>query len=201
MPLKIAAAAAIVLALCIGLLVFTMGDGGEPRQPSGEVVLQPEGPAAPGEAKAFFTMIEGRPAPPDEAFFDGKGTAVKLSAFRGKIVVLNFWATWCAPCVKELPSLDRLQVKRGGADFVVVAIDAEKHSETKAGPFMADLGITALEPYYDAKMKLWHALNLQGLPTTILIDPDGRMIARHEGEAEWDSDKVLAEIDRLLATQ
>lgn len=201
MPLKIAAAAAVLLALCIGLLVFTMGDGREPRQPSGEIALTPQKPGAPGVAKPFFTMLEGRPEPPDEPFYDSKGQPITLGAFKGKTVVLNFWATWCAPCVKELPSLDRLQAKRGGDDFVVIAISTEKEADTKAAPFMADLGIKTLEPYSDARMKLWRALRLQGLPTTIILGPDGRMIAKHEGEAEWDSDQVLGEIKKLTATQ
>lgn len=201
MPLKIAAAAAVLLALCIGLLVFTMGDGGEPRQPSGEIVLTQEKPSEPGPAKPFFTAISNRPEPPQEPFFDRQGQPVTLANFKGKVVVLNFWATWCAPCVKELPSLDRLQAKRGGDDFVVIALDVERESDAKAAPFMEEHDVMALEPYSDPKMKVWHAFMLEGLPTTILIGPDGRMIARHEGGAEWDSDAVLAEIDKLLATQ
>ncbi len=200
MPVKIVAAAAVALLLAVGLLLFTLQDRDEPRQQPGTIELKPMPPAEGEAPKPFFAVPEEKVDLPQDNFLDGKGTPIKLAGFRGKVVVLNFWATWCAPCVKELPSLARLQEKRGADDFIVVAVNSERGGEEHAAAFLADNDITGLEAYVDIKMKLFRALRLQGLPTTILIGPDGREIARHEGEAEWDSDKVLAEIDKALAT-
>ena len=104
MPVKIAALAGVLLSLAAGLLIFTMRDGSEASQ-------QIEGPASPQIAApgAFFATPEGAQAAPAEPFLNGNGAEVRLADFAGKTVVLNFWATWCTPCVKELPSLARLQ--------------------------------------------------------------------------------------------
>lgn len=197
MPLKIAGVAAVLLGLCVALLVFTLQDGGEPRQQAEIPSGAPDAGETDGSPKPFFAFDPEKTVPPQEPFLTAAGTPVTLGDFKGKAVLVNFWATWCAPCIKELPSLARLAKARGGADFVVLAISTEKGADKKAAAFMAENGIE-LEPYADPKQKLFRAFRLQGLPTTLLIGPDGREIARREGEAEWDSDKVWSQIEAAL---
>ena len=206
MPVRIAIAAAVLLAGCAAALIFTMRDTAEPSHPP--VVLTQAGPevaaATPDEAapprpadpEAFFTRTEGRPVPPQDPFLDGSGAAKTLADFKGRPVVLNFWATWCAPCVKELPSLARLQAAR--PDLAVLIVNVEKKGARVAAPFLEENGVEGLEPYVDGEMKLWRAFRLNGLPTTVLIDAEGREVARHEGEADWDTPEVQAEIDGAL---
>ncbi len=191
MPWKIAILAGVLLAVAAGLLVFTMREGEEPSQQSAQP--QRTENAASG---AFLTTPEGRPQAADDVFLDGAGAEVRLADFRGKPVVLNFWATWCAPCVKELPSLVRLQQARG--DLVVIALNVDSKAEMKIGEFLKEVEADALEAYTDPKKKLWRAYRLNSLPTTFIIDAEGRLVGRRDRDAEWDSPEAIAAIDAAL---
>lgn len=191
MPWKLAALAGVLLAVAAGLLVFTMRDGGAARQPT--AAAPPSENAAPGP---FFAAPDGISPPPADPFVDGAGAEVRLADFKGKPVVLNFWATWCAPCVKELPSLVRLQAARG--DLVVIALNVDTKPEGPIADFLKEVGASDLEAYADPKKKLWRAFRLNSLPTTFVIDAGGRLVARRDRDAEWDSPEAIAAIDEVL---
>lgn len=130
------------------------------------------------------------------AFADGQGRRKTLADFRGRTVLLNLWATWCPPCREEMPSLDRLQKTLGGAKFEVVALSIDAEGAPAVERFYKELGIGALAIYVDPGMGAPGALKTPGLPTTLLIDAQGRELGRHAGPAEWDSADVLRVISR-----
>ncbi len=131
-------------------------------------------------------------------FEDADGRSRSLSDFRGKIVLLNIWATWCVPCRKEMPTLDRLQTALGGADFEVVALSIDRRMDV-VRKFFADVGIQKLAMYLDSSAKATRQLGAVGLPTTLLVDREGREVGRLIGPAEWDSPDIAAFISCVIA--
>ncbi|MGQ9368862.1 TlpA family protein disulfide reductase [Azospirillum sp. A39] len=154
-------------------------------------------PAAAGPER--FTEVTPPRAVPSFAFVDGQGRKTTIGDFAGRVVLLNLWATWCGPCVKEMPSLDRLQARLGGARFQVVALSVDRGGRETVEPFLAKLGIAALPLYLDPGNASMGALSPRGLPTTLLIDEEGREVARLEGAAEWDSPEMLEFLRRYGA--
>ena len=124
---------------------------------------------------------------PDLEFLDARDRPLKLSSFVGKTVLVNLWATWCPPCVKEMPSLDRLQAALPMNRFLIVPISLDGPSKPKVVPFYREEKLTNLGIYYDKLKKAMSTLDVTLLPTSILIDPDGREVGRIEGDADWDS--------------
>ncbi len=127
------------------------------------------------------------------------GRRLSEEAFRGRFVLLNVWATWCPPCVKEMPSLDRLQAMKGDSGFEVVALSIDRQGLEVVQPFFQRTGLTRLAIYLDREARSMPALKITGLPTTVLIDPAGREIARWPGAREWDQPATVAEIDEHIA--
>ena len=123
---------------------------------------------------------------PDLTFQNGEGQTVTLSSFRGRVVLLNLWATWCIPCRKEMPALDRLQADMGSPDFEVVALSIDRSGIAGARKFLDSIGVAKLQLYVDPSAKLANELKAVGLPSTLLIDREGREIGRLIGPAEWD---------------
>ena len=130
-------------------------------------------------------------------FFDVDGGTHDLSEYAGKIVVLNFWATWCAPCRKEMPALDDLAAEMGGEDFAVVTIATGRNKMPAIEKFFAEAEIENLPILLDPKSALAKDMNVEGLPATILLDRDGREVARLMGEAEWNSDSAKAILNAM----
>jgi thiol-disulfide isomerase/thioredoxin len=151
--------------------------------------------AAPGLA---WLPPDKRQPLPDLNFVDGTGKAMTSADFRGRVILLNIWATWCAPCREEMPTLDRLQAERGGGDFEVVALSIDQKGMDAVKAFFSEIGIHALRPYLDRSGKTAAALGLAGLPVTLLVDRQGREIGRKTGVADWSSPEVTALIDRAL---
>ncbi len=129
---------------------------------------------------------------PDTIFTDEAGRELTISDFRGRIVLMNFWATWCGPCVREMPALERLSARLGGDDFAVIALSEDRNGWEKIGPFRDKLGLKSLALYHDVKSVMMFGTKARGLPTTILIGRDGRELGRLTGPAEWDSEDAVA---------
>ena len=141
---------------------------------------------------AKFTLSKEPKPLPELAFTDAEDKPLTLAGYKGKAVLLNFWATWCAPCVKEMPSLDRLQAEMGKDKFVVLPLSLDGPSRPKVAPFYADRKLANLGIYFDKGKKVLGALDVSVLPTSILIDAQGRELGRLEGEADWDKPEALA---------
>lgn len=160
------------------------------------LIVRPEGNgAAPdGPSKAAQTVPEpglGQFKPersplPQASFQDGEGKTLTMDAFKGRWVLLNLWATWCTPCREEMPSLDRLQAEWGGEDFTVVAVSMDRNGASLAKAFLAEVNATHLALYADPSSKMMFAFKAFGLPTTLLISPEGEIRGRFVGPVEWD---------------
>lgn len=158
-------------------------------------------PVSQGDAGSklpFSGTPKARPVANVE-FEDGEGARRSLVQFRGKVVLLNIWATWCAPCREEMPTLDRLQVKLGGPDFEVVALSIDQQGAAVARDFFKQIGIQALKLYVDSSAQAATKLGTFGLPTTLLIDREGREIGRHTGPAVWDAPEMVELLRRRIA--
>src|SRR5581483_9289869 len=118
--------------------------------------------------------------------------------FRGRVVLLNFWATWCVPCVEEMPSLDKLQAQLGSRDFTVLALSTDREGLSIVQPFVDKIGVRNLPIYLDQSRAAQRAFGLRGIPTTMLIDREGREVGRLEGMAHWDSPEAMALMRRTI---
>ena len=151
-------------------------------------------PLAKGEVAAL-TMATAPRQLPDLAFNDAEGKPRKLSEWKGKTVLVNLWATWCVPCRKEMPALDKLQTTLGSKDFEVVAINIDTRDPDKPKNFLKDGNLTHLAYFHDDKAKVFQDLksaNLAlGMPTSVIIDASGCEIANIAGPAEWASDDAV----------
>lgn len=136
---------------------------------------------------------------PEIVFADADGRAVRLSDYRGKVMLLNVWATWCQPCREEMPSLDRLQARLGGPDFEVVALSIDRDGLPAVKEFYLQFGIKRLRIYLDESGQAASKLGVIAIPTTLLIDPQNREVARKFGAAEWDSPEMIAAIRSHLS--
>ena len=134
----------------------------------------------------------------DAVFRDENGAEMTLAAFKGKVVLLNLWATWCIPCRAEMPSLDKLAASIKDPDFKVVTVAQDRAGPEKVRKFLDELGIKNLPAYIDTTMRSARAWNAGGLPVTILIDRQGREVARLLGEADWSGHAARAVIAELL---
>jgi thiol-disulfide isomerase/thioredoxin len=189
--LKLAIAAVLVLGAATALYVMV----GSALKPAGAPTLQSL--AKGGMEK--LQVVEPK-APPAKAFVDADGKTVRIADLKGQVLVVNLWATWCAPCVKEMPTLAALQKAYEGRPVKVVAISIDGKGETeKAKAFIATHAPLAF--YQDASMELPFAYTppAQGFPTTILYDKSVMERARVSGDADWASPDAKAVIDQLLS--
>ncbi len=129
---------------------------------------------------------------PDLEIQSADDKPMKLSDFKGRVVLLNFWATWCAPCVKEMPSLDRLQAEFTKDRFLIVPLSIDGPTKPKVAPFYRDQKLDNLGIYFDKGRKTMQGLDVTLLPTSILVDAKGRELGRIEGDADWDSPEAIA---------
>jgi thiol-disulfide isomerase/thioredoxin len=135
---------------------------------------------------------------PDLSFLDGKGREVRLSDFRGKFLLLNIWATWCTPCIKEMPALDRLQAGRGARDFEVIALSIDREGLPAVEAFFRKTGIRHLQVYVDPGNNTSAIFAVSAIPTTLLIDRAGRELARTSGSRNWDDPRMIDFLERYL---
>ena len=137
----------------------------------------------------------------DVAFVGEDGSEMTLADFAGKHVVLNFWATWCAPCRKEMPHLAALQETYQGEQFEVVTIATGRNPRPAMEAFFAEIGVENLPLHTDERQALSRSLGVLGLPVTLILDPEGNEIARLQGDADWASDSAFAIIETLIDAQ
>jgi len=133
------------------------------------------------------------------SFADENGNALTLDRWRGKVVLLNIWATWCAPCRHEMPTLDRLQARLGGERFEVVALSIDRAGVDVVRRFFDKIGIQHLGIVIDETMKASRDIGIYGLPETLLIAPDGRELGRLIGPAEWDTQEMVAFFESVIS--
>ena len=176
-------AALFLLALAAALSAALAG---APQAASAE-----PGPPLEGVFADNFNLAEEPLPAPQEPFRRGDGSAVSLADFTGRVVLLNFWATWCGPCVREMPSLDRLQAALGPEGLEVVAV-SEDRKQALAEAFLVEHRLDHLALYMDQRGKVAQAFGLRGLPTTYLIDRQGRLVGGLQGPAEWDDEEAKA---------
>ena len=130
-------------------------------------------------------------------FKDHKEKEISFSDFKGKILLVNFWATWCAPCIKEMPSLDRLKEKIN-KNFDVIAISVDRDGVEKVTDFFDENKISNLEKFFDIKNSLAKEMNLYGVPTSFFVNKEGDLIGYYQGDMEWDNDTVINFINYLI---
>ncbi len=162
----------------------------------------PQGPGANplsvGQMAAFVFKKSPEPLP-ELPFQDAEGKTRSLKEWKGKVVLLNLWATWCAPCRKEMPGLDRLQGELGSKDFEVVPISADKTGVNGAKRFLDQIKVKNLGVYADPTVRIHSGLKAIGMPATLLLDRDGRELGRLVGPAEWDSEEAKKLIKAAIA--
>jgi thiol-disulfide isomerase/thioredoxin len=153
-------------------------------------------PLAVGAMEKFAFKHAGAPEP--NAVFTGPAGGMTLTRFHGKAILVNVWASWCAPCVKEMPSLDRLQAELGGPQFQVVAVNMDQ-DKNDALSFLADNKIRHLALYTDPNLQMSIALQAPGIPVSVLIDAAGKEVGRLVGPADWSSPQAKALIEAVIA--
>ena len=153
---------------------------------------------ATGALAAFLVKSERKPVI-DAAFQDGAGKALTLSQWKGRVILVNLWATWCAPCRREMPDLARLQKELGSGQFEVVAISVDRKGAEASAAFLKETGADNLNLYVEPSLAILNDLQAIGLPATVLIDRSGKEIGRLLGPADWASPEAIALIKAALA--
>lgn len=188
--------ALLALAVTVVSVVYVARQVSEPRAP-GEPRVGPR--TGPGPGPRFATLASPRPVPQLQ-FTDEAGRAWSLADFRGRVILLNIWATWCPPCRKEMPSLDRLQARLGGPDFEVVALSIDQGDDALflVQEFFLEIGIKHLRIFLDRTGGAASTVGSLGLPVTLLVDRGGMEVGRLVGPAEWDSAEAVALVQKYL---
>lgn len=176
-PVALAAIALVVVALAAAALLYGKGSSAVHAKP-------PE--------LSALVMDKAAVAVPAVAFTDASGTREALSAYRGRYVLLNLWATWCGPCVKELPALAKLQAAVLAAKLTVLTVNVGHGSAADTASFLKAHGAASLPVLVDSDSSFIRNFGAYGLPLSVLIDPQGREIARAEGPADWDGAAAIA---------
>lgn len=144
-------------------------------------------------------VIHAEPMATTEIAFQSEtGTEMTLDAYAGQFVVLNFWATWCAPCRDEMPQLSNLQATLGGDALQVVTVATGRNPPPAIDRFFAEVSVDNLPKFVDPRQSFARSMGVLGLPVTVIIDPQGHEVARLQGEADWSSESALAIIQALI---
>lgn len=178
--------AGLMAATLLVALWSRVGDGAEDHGVSHDLGGQP------------FIVWKSPRAMPVVSFQDARGEPVTLAHFRGRAILINVWATWCPPCRTEMPALDRLNARRGGARFEVIAVSIDR-DPTAARAFLDSMGIRSLHGHFDPTGTVGSTLGSFAVPLTLLVGPDGRELGRALGPVDWDGPRFDALLSRLLA--
>ncbi|QPL44959.1 TlpA family protein disulfide reductase [Halomonas sp. A40-4] len=159
--------------------------------------------AAPSESSGpQGFLIWAQPKEVSEIHFeDSDGAPLTLADFEGKLILLNLWATWCGPCREEMPTLDTLQAELGSDNFEVVALSIDRKGIEIVNEFYQEIGIEHLAPYIDKTGMASADLGAVGIPTTLLLDRQGKEIGRLVGEAEWNTQDMIDFLTEMIATR
>lgn len=187
MPVKLSVRPLILAVLCAGLALVVLY----------VILLAPVHAPAPPESLSRLALAKTAKTVPSVAFTDATGKRHELSEFRGRTVLLNLWAPWCAPCVRELPALAKLSRSIPASKLMVVAVDVGRGGPDDARTFLAEHGASALAVYVDSDIALVRAFGAYGLPLSVVIDPSGREIARSVGPGEWGAPDAVAFMKKL----
>jgi thiol-disulfide isomerase/thioredoxin len=201
----------ISVAVAIGIVAVLAGVYGIGRQRSNPAAAACEpavktaariAPLVHGEVAAL-TVARAPFRVPDVAFKDAQGQGRVLADWRGRTVLLNLWATWCVPCRREMPALDKLESDLGGTNFEVVAVNIDTRDPEKPLAFLKDIGVTHLAYYSDPSAKVFQDLKLAGkafgMPTTLIVDRAGCEIGEMAGPAEWSSADGIRLVSAAIA--
>jgi thiol-disulfide isomerase/thioredoxin len=202
-------AAALAAALGFAAVYVTLGRPDNASSPVKQAVAPapqatpslPSGPGSNPLSKGQMAAFVFRKAPealPEATFQDATGKERTLADWRGKVVLVNLWATWCLPCRKEMPSLDRLQKELGSGKFEVVAVSVDRKGLEASKKFLDETQVKDLGLYVDASARMTSTFKVVGLPATLLIDAQGRELGRLLGPAEWDSEDAKRLIRSVL---
>jgi thiol-disulfide isomerase/thioredoxin len=202
-------AAAVAAAVGFAAVYVTLGrpDNAVPKSataPAPPSQASPSLPSGPGSnplsqgQMAAFVFRKAPEALPEATFQDATGKERTLADWRGKVVLVNLWATWCLPCRKEMPSLDRLQKELGSDKFEVVAVSVDRKGLEASRKFLDETQVQSLSLYVDASARMTSTFKVVGLPATLLLDTQGREVGRLLGPAEWDSEDAKRLIRALL---
>jgi thiol-disulfide isomerase/thioredoxin len=203
--LPVALVAAGLAAVVIAGVLYGKSPGGSKDEasqcPAANAVAARLAPFATGEVAALNVAKNPKPAV-DISFSAADGKKLTLADFKGRNVLLNLWATWCVPCRAEMPALDRLQAKMGGADFEVVAVNIDTSRLDRPQAFLAEAGVKSLKSYADPSADAFEALKVAGkalgLPTSLLIGADGCELAVMAGPAQWDSSDAARVVTAMI---
>ena len=192
-----ALAAVVLVAVAAGVALLFGG----PRDDGAPVANMPAPSAAPAAGGAMvdqFTILEPAgdfalvaPLQPD-------GKAADMAVYRGKALLVNFWATWCGPCIQELPALGKLQAMLGGADFAVVTIALDEPDPAKVAPFLAAHGAAGLPALVDGDRSINKVMAVSALPTSLLVDKAGKVRAVLTGDAHWNCGAALEAVKAFI---
>ena len=204
---KILAGLGVAAAALVGAGLYGFGGGSGNGGDAGAVCTDTAaaaarlGPLVGGEVAAFL-VAEREDYLGDLAFTGEDGAPKTLADFAGRVVLVNLWATWCAPCRQEMPALDRLATAAGGADFAVVPISIDTGSADKPKAFLESIGVKSLPLYTDPSTEIFQEMKRRslalGLPVTLLLDRKGCRLGHINGPAEWDSHEAKALIDAAV---
>lgn len=164
-------------------------------QSSGEAA---ETPPISGWMKNF-SVAETPAAAPETPMVGKDGAKKTLKDWRGKVVLVNFWATWCGPCIREMPSLLRLHKQLSDEGFAVLAVSQDRKGWGVIPAFVKKYDLADLPIYHDERLKMALSLKVRGLPTSVLVDKQGQVVGRLPGHAEWDTPEAIALIKHYLA--
>lgn len=194
----------VLLAAVIGAAAvfygMTMTEGEGDAERAVKIVPVPAKPASHGTAADWLANMERHDPPlaaPATGFTGADGNPLTLADFKGKGLVVNLWATWCGPCVREMPSLDRLQKAVAEDGIKVVAVSSDRGGKDIVEAFMAKHKLNALTPYLDPAGKFARSLNGNALPRTVIVNTAGMITASYLGPAEWDEPEMVAAVRKL----
>ena len=198
------ASVSIAILVLLGVLLWALDrpratSGGSSQRPPSQVMEAVMPALIPSAAKSSSEGVQpGRFVPadpvlpaPEYIFTDGEGNPLRLTDMKGRVVVLNLWATWCGPCVREMPLLDHLQEQVHAQMIDVVAVSLDRQGAPVVRAFYEKAGIRNLPIRLDRKSSATAVLSVRGLPTTFIIDRDGDLLGKIEGEVAWDDESII----------